>query len=97
MDKIHKSEIQPNNDQKFSVSVVLIFISVCTAVGAWTWLWDPDTSQVTLNKTCCVALDKAFFFFFFFFFKLLRCFLMSTHGICLHGEIRIFFLSDTSS
>ena len=30
----------------YIISVLLIFISVCTAVGAWTWLWDPDTSQV---------------------------------------------------
>lgn len=27
-------------------SVVLIVISVCTAVGAWTWLWDSQTKQV---------------------------------------------------
>jgi len=31
------------------VPVILIFISICTAVGAWTWIWDPDTSQVTHN------------------------------------------------
>lgn len=29
-----------------SISVVLIVISVCTAVGAWTWLWDSQTKQV---------------------------------------------------
>ncbi|ESO82864.1 hypothetical protein LOTGIDRAFT_184657 [Lottia gigantea] len=31
--------------------IILIFISVCTAVGAWTWLWDPDTSKVSFTNS----------------------------------------------
>ncbi|XP_060605068.1 nuclear envelope phosphatase-regulatory subunit 1-like [Ruditapes philippinarum] len=31
--------------------IILIFISICTAVGAWTWLWDPDTSQVPFTQS----------------------------------------------
>lgn len=38
------------SSEKFDIlfSVVLIVISVCTAVGAWTWLWDSQTKQVLL-------------------------------------------------
>ncbi len=28
------------------VTVILAVIAVCTATGAWNWLWDPDTLQV---------------------------------------------------
>ncbi|XP_064599149.1 nuclear envelope phosphatase-regulatory subunit 1-like [Liolophura sinensis] len=31
--------------------ITLIFISVCTAAGAWNWLRDPDTSQVTFFQS----------------------------------------------
>ncbi|KAH3774347.1 nuclear envelope phosphatase-regulatory subunit 1-like [Dreissena polymorpha] len=31
--------------------IILIFISICTAVGAWTWIWDPDTSKVPFTQS----------------------------------------------
>ncbi|KAK3086808.1 hypothetical protein FSP39_023795 [Pinctada imbricata] len=31
--------------------MVLIVISVCTAVGAWTWLWDPTTTKVSFSQS----------------------------------------------
>ncbi|XP_046545054.1 nuclear envelope phosphatase-regulatory subunit 1-like [Haliotis rubra] len=38
--------------------IILIFISVCTAVGAWTWLWDPLTPQVSFTQS---LLNHPFF------------------------------------
>ncbi|KAK7113999.1 nuclear envelope phosphatase-regulatory subunit 1-like isoform X2 [Littorina saxatilis] len=31
--------------------MLLIVISILTAVGAWAWLWDPRTSQVTFTQS----------------------------------------------
>lgn len=31
--------------------VVLVTVSVCTAIGAWQWLTDPTTSEVTLVQS----------------------------------------------
>ncbi|KAK2162237.1 hypothetical protein LSH36_101g02028 [Paralvinella palmiformis] len=31
--------------------MVLVFITICTATGAWSWLWDPDTSQVSFMQS----------------------------------------------
>ncbi|XP_041377095.1 nuclear envelope phosphatase-regulatory subunit 1-like [Gigantopelta aegis] len=51
--------------------IILVFISVCTAVGAWTWLWDPETPKVTFTQSLwnhpfftisCLALLILFFF-----------------------------------
>lgn len=38
--------------------MVLIVISVCTAVGAWTWLWDSQTKQISLPQS---LLNHPFF------------------------------------
>ncbi|KAH9507688.1 Nuclear envelope phosphatase-regulatory subunit 1 [Bulinus truncatus] len=31
--------------------IIFIFVSLCTMVGAWTWLFDPETSQVSLSQS----------------------------------------------
>ncbi|KAK3697455.1 hypothetical protein RRG08_031218 [Elysia crispata] len=31
--------------------IIFILVSLCTVVGAWTWLTDPDTSQVSLSQS----------------------------------------------
>ncbi|CAL1528071.1 unnamed protein product [Lymnaea stagnalis] len=31
--------------------IIFFFVSMCTIVGAWTWLWDPETSQVSLSQS----------------------------------------------
>ncbi|KAK7114000.1 nuclear envelope phosphatase-regulatory subunit 1-like isoform X1 [Littorina saxatilis] len=36
--------------------MLLIVISILTAVGAWAWLWDPRTSQVHPNVTFTQSL-----------------------------------------
>ncbi|XP_076634732.1 CTD nuclear envelope phosphatase 1 regulatory subunit 2 [Colletes latitarsis] len=33
--------------------MLLGFISVCTAVGAWHWLTDPNTSAVSFTQSLC--------------------------------------------
>ncbi|XP_064641387.1 nuclear envelope phosphatase-regulatory subunit 1-like [Lineus longissimus] len=33
--------------------LILVVVSVCTATGAWNWLWDPDTSKVTFFQSLC--------------------------------------------
>lgn len=38
--------------------LLLILVSVLTAVGAWTWLWDPQTTQVPLSHS---LLNHPFF------------------------------------
>lgn len=38
--------------------MVLIVMSVCTAVGAWTWIWDPHTTQVPFTHS---LLNHPFF------------------------------------
>lgn len=34
-------------------SVLLGFISVCTAIGAWHWLTDPNTPAVSFTQSLC--------------------------------------------
>jgi hypothetical protein len=31
--------------------LILAVISVCTATGAWNWLWDPDTLEVSFVQS----------------------------------------------
>ncbi|XP_036360470.1 nuclear envelope phosphatase-regulatory subunit 1-like isoform X4 [Octopus sinensis] len=31
--------------------IILIIISVCTAIGAWAWLWDPATAQISFIQS----------------------------------------------
>ncbi|XP_062583525.1 nuclear envelope phosphatase-regulatory subunit 1-like isoform X2 [Saccostrea cucullata] len=48
--------------------MVLIVISVCTAVGAWTWLWDSQTKQISLTQS---LMNHPFFTISCFFLILL--------------------------
>lgn len=50
---------------------VLVLVSVCTAMGAWNWLWDPETSKVSFTLSLmnhpvftlsCVMLVLLFLF-----------------------------------
>lgn len=31
--------------------LLLFIVSICTASGAWTWLWDPQTSKVSFTES----------------------------------------------
>ncbi|XP_014788346.1 nuclear envelope phosphatase-regulatory subunit 1 isoform X5 [Octopus bimaculoides] len=31
--------------------IILIITSVCTAIGAWAWLWDPATAQISFIQS----------------------------------------------
>ncbi|RUS82453.1 hypothetical protein EGW08_009799 [Elysia chlorotica] len=31
--------------------IIFILVSLCTVVGAWTWLRDPETTQVSLSQS----------------------------------------------
>lgn len=31
--------------------IILVLISVCTSIGAWTWLWDPNTSKISFHQS----------------------------------------------
>ncbi|KAL3859734.1 hypothetical protein ACJMK2_009932 [Sinanodonta woodiana] len=51
--------------------IVLIFISVCTSVGAWSWLWDPETSKTAFTQS---LLNHPFF--------TLSCFILLLLFLC---------------
>ena len=35
----------------YIILVVLVAISICTAIGAWQWLVDPETMQVSFLQS----------------------------------------------
>lgn len=36
-----------------NLAVLLGLISICTAIGAWHWLTDPNTSAVSFTQSLC--------------------------------------------
>ncbi|KAK3597579.1 hypothetical protein CHS0354_018174 [Potamilus streckersoni] len=51
--------------------ILLIFITVCTSVGAWSWLWDPETSKTSFTQS---LLNHPFF--------TLSCFILLLLFLC---------------
>ncbi|XP_015603026.1 nuclear envelope phosphatase-regulatory subunit 1 homolog isoform X1 [Cephus cinctus] len=48
------TSLQPSTRRwRILLTVLLGFISVCTAVGAWHWLTDPNTSAVSFTQSLC--------------------------------------------
>lgn len=41
------------------VSVLLVVVSILTAVGAWAWLWDPRTSEVCFHSFLCTRVPES--------------------------------------
>jgi len=31
--------------------IIFMLVSMCSMIGAWTWLWDPETANVSLSQS----------------------------------------------